>query len=361
MDSSKVIAFIENSFLHDLFLDSGVTDISYNGDAIFYQHNLYGRMKKDINIGESEVRDFLRQIAFLCEKQFSFQTPVLDVSAGKYRVNAVHHSIARKQDESVVNFSIRIASSEPRINDDGSFMPKEVQELFEVLLRSHCSMIIGGLTGSGKTELQKYLLRKIEDNQRIIIIDNILELDQVRVSTNLDINSWQVDERNPHANINALVRNALRSNPDWLIVAEARGAEMLEVLNSALTGHPIITTIHALDVYSLPHRIGRMVMMNDKKMDIEGILEDIRYHFHYYIYLKKESDKKTHEIKRYISSIGVLDEDGQMVEIYKRNNNKHIFKKIPKSRLALLDFDKTQSSFYKAFVTEVKYEKDISI
>lgn len=358
MDSSKIVAFIENSFIKSLLVDSSITDISYNGDSIFYQHNLNGRLKSDINVGENEVRDFLRQIAFLCEKQFSFQNPILDVSAGKYRINAVHHSIARKQDEPVVNFAIRIASSEPRITDENGFMPIELQELFKVLLHSHCSLIIGGITGSGKTEFQKYLLRKLEDNQRVIIIDNILELDQVRLSTNLDVNSWQVDDRNPGSNINALVRNALRSNPDWLIVAEARGAEMLEVLNSALTGHPIITTIHALDVVSLPNRIGRMVMMNDKKMDLEGIQEDIRYHFHYYVYLKKENDDQTHEIRRFISSIGVLDENGQMRVIYHRENNQHLYQKIPQNRLKLLSFSDKDTHFYNAFVKEDGYEKD---
>ena len=50
------------------------------------------------------------------------------------------------------------------------------------------------LTGSGKTEFQKYLLRKIPTNKRIILIDNVLELEQVREQTKLDLNTWKREE-----------------------------------------------------------------------------------------------------------------------------------------------------------------------
>ena len=78
--------------------------------------------------------------------------------------------------------------------------------------------------------------------------------------------------------------NCLRSNPDWLIVAEARGEEMLEVLNSSLTGHPIITTIHALDIYNMPNRMARMIMMNPQKLRFDDVYRDISHNLRFYIY-----------------------------------------------------------------------------
>ena len=39
------------------------------------------------------------------------------------------------------------------------------------------SVLIGGATSSGKTELQKYLINQLVNNERVIIIDTINELD----------------------------------------------------------------------------------------------------------------------------------------------------------------------------------------
>ena len=113
MDTLKGLIFIESSFLQDLLKDENITDISYNGSGIYYLHNLLGRKKSSILITENEAKDFIRQIANLSEKQFSLQNPKLDVSIGRYRINAIHPCIGRRNYGSCLNFSIRIASSKP--------------------------------------------------------------------------------------------------------------------------------------------------------------------------------------------------------------------------------------------------------
>ena len=130
-----------------------------------------------------------------------------------------------------------------------------------------------------------------------------MELDNISSINSLDINFWQINEFQESSSIQSLVKNALRSNPDWLIVAESRGSEMLDILNSSLTGHPIITTIHSLDIESMPSRMARMVMMNDKKMDFDDVLNDIYHNIKIYVHLKREIAENG-EVYRYISSIG---------------------------------------------------------
>jgi pilus assembly protein CpaF len=355
MDINKAITFIESSFLSPLLKDSDITDISFNGENIFYLHNLYGRKLADIKADVVEIKDFIRQIANLTDKQFSYQVPILDVSVGKYRLNAVHQSIGRIGKETSLTFSIRIASSLPRITDNNNFLCDELIALFEVLIKSGMSIVIGGLTGSGKTEFQKYLLRKIPENKRIILIDNILELEQIREQTKLDINTWQVDERNNNSSIQELVKNALRSNPDWLIVGEARGPEMIEVLNSAMTGHPIITTIHSIDALSMPSRMVRMVLMNDKKMSYEDTMKDILYHFRFYVYLVKEEDEKG-QIHRRILNLFYINENGEANYLYRWGKQGHIFQKIGQSMAKMLNFDESDQLFIKTFIKENHHE-----
>ena len=346
MDVNKTVSFLEESFLKDLLLDNKVTDITYNGEDIFYVHNDFGRLKSDIHINKQQAKDFIRQIANLSEKQFSYQNPKLDTSFGKYRFNAVHQSIARKNNEESTGFALRIASSSLRFNEDDSLDDK-VKELLQILIDSNVSIVIGGLTGSGKTELQKYLISLVKENTRTIVIDNILELDQFHVLNNLDLNIWQADEKREEASIQNLVRMALRSNPDWLIVAESRGKEMLDVLNSSLTGHPIITTIHAFDVQTMPQRMVRMVLMNEQKMSFEDVYADISYHMRFYIYLKR---KYNHHglVQRYISSISFLNRE-TMEEIYGSDGKNKQFNTLSKEALKMLDLSNASKSFLETF------------
>lgn len=347
MDTQRAVNFLEESFLRDLLTNPKVTDISYNGEDIFYVHNDYGRLKSDVTIERQAAKDFVRQIANLSEKQFSYQSPTLDVSLGRYRFNALHQSVCRRNNEENICFSIRIASSSLKFGE-GDSLSEELKELLKVLILSNVSIVIGGQTGSGKTELQKYLISLMKENTRTIVIDNILELDQFKTSQCLDLNIWQVDEKRAETSIENLVRNALRSNPDWLIVSESRGKEMLDVLNSSLTGHPIITTLHAFDINSMPNRMVRMVMMNEQKMSFKDVYNDISYHLRFYIYLKRKYASDGY-VKRYISSIAYLGKHG-METIYDSDGNIRKFALLTKEAIEMLDLSQASDLFKATFI-----------
>lgn len=314
---NKLINFIENSFLKPLLLDKEITDISYNGVNIFYVDNKLGRQKSKIKLSNNEALDFIRQIANFSEKQFSYTCPFLDVSIGRYRINAAHQSIVRVDDEKACSFSIRIGSKKNRINEDKSFLNKENEKFLLDSLNNEESLIIAGPTGCGKTELQKYLLSKLRENTRVIVIDNILELENVRSTDNLDLTSWQVSPNNPNGSINELIRNALRSNPDWLVIAEARAEEMNDVLNSVLTGHPIITTLHAKTIEEIPLRITRMVEMKSINQKHEDILKDVISCFKKYVFLNRKM-RKDGKVERYIEKIAEANKDGSLKLIYEK-------------------------------------------
>lgn len=322
-----------------LFEDPQITDISYNGRDVFYQHNDYGRRKSDIVITNLEVHDFLRHIANLGEKQFSFSEPLLDMSFGRFRLNAVHYSLGRNNDDKTPTFSIRIASSRVRINEKSDFMPQAIITLFDALIRHMQSIVIGGLTGTGKTELQKFLLSRLPIFSRVVIIDNIQELSYSAINSDVDLTCWQVNNYLPQTSFQELIRNALRSNPDWLIVAESRGKEMIDVLNSAMTGHPVITTIHARSAEAIANRMVRMVLMNGGETTYDEARSDIHEHFRYFAYLKKEI-REDGCIHRFLDSF--LEFDGAKNEfriIYRRIGSADCFQEPSEQTRAMLAKD----------------------
>ena len=159
--NDRLLSYFENSFLSPLLHDPEITDISYNGVSFFYVHNEKGRLKSKIKVDNEEVINFIRQIANYSERQFSYTIPQLDVSIGKYRLNAVHPSIVRVDNDKACSFALRIGSKETRIKPNSEFISAECEKFLIDCLDNEESIIIAGPTGSGKTELQKYLLSKL--------------------------------------------------------------------------------------------------------------------------------------------------------------------------------------------------------
>lgn len=311
-------AFLETSFLSNLLKKEGITDISYNGSEIFYVSNSLGRQKYEISVSDDDVSSFLRQLANLTEQQFSVQSPILDVSFGRYRLNAVNLSLARKANKKAYTFSLRVESSDCLIKKDSPFFDKESFQIVSDLLDKQESIVIGGKTSSGKTELEKWLLLNMGINSRVIVIDNVEELDMIE-NPLIDLSTWLVNENIKSASFSALIRNALRNNPDYIVIAESRGEEMLDALVSTMSGHPIITTIHAKDLESMPDRIARLAMLKGEKLLKDELKRDIAHHMPYYVYVEKACDQ-VGKISRYIKSIGKINETTMKMEmLYERS------------------------------------------
>ncbi|MCR5079090.1 MAG: Flp pilus assembly complex ATPase component TadA [Bacilli bacterium] len=317
---SRLLEFLENSFLSTLLACDSVTDISWNGESIFYLDNRYGRRKSDLEVTNEMVGDFLRQIANFSEKQFSYMEPVLDVSFGRYRMNASFLSVTRVNNRKAYSFSLRIASAGSAVEKADDFFPSNTKDLLLTALNNGDSIVIGGETGCGKTELQKFLLLHLPDYTRIVVIDNVQELELSRGNGNLDMTSWLVDEHNPRCTFSALIRNSLRNNPDYLLVAESRGEEMVDALNAVMSGHPLITTLHAKDISAIPHRMARMAMQAGRNLVYEELLADIYHHFSVVVYLKR-SVREDGTIFRRISEFGYLNEGSRTIDyVYKEDN-----------------------------------------
>lgn len=316
-NDEKLKQFLETSFISPLLEKEGITDISYNGEHIYYQCNKYGRRKAEIDVTQNEVASFLRQIANYSEKQFSFLDPILDVSFSRYRINATFLSLTRVRNKKTYSFSIRIAYEGSVLEKDDSFFKGTSKRILLNALKKKESIVIGGETGVGKTELQKYLLMRLEPSSRVIVIDNVEELEMVRADENLDLTSWVVDDRNKKASYSNLIKNGLRNNPDYLVLAESRGEEMLDALNCVMSGHPIITTMHAKDIKSMPYRMARMAMMGEKKLEMDDLLGDIYHHFSLFVYLKRELIDG--QVTRFIDSIARSNDKKKTLElVYER-------------------------------------------
>ena len=150
-------------------------------------------------------------------------------------------------------------------------LSRDVARLLQIAARSRVNILISGGTGSGKTTLLNAVSHYIDPDERIITVEDVVELrlQQPHVV--------QMETRPPNiegvgqVGPRELVRNALRMRPDRIIVGEVRGPEAFDMLQAMNTGHDgSMSTVHANSPRDALYRIENMVMMAKPQSSAEG-------------------------------------------------------------------------------------------
>ena len=158
--------------------------------------------------------------------------------------------------------------------------------------------MVAGETGSGKTELVKYLASNAKEDEKIISIEDTLELHLDKIFPHRDIVAMKTN--NIASYTEALVA-CMRQNPIWILLAEVRSAEaVMAVRNSISSGHHVISTIHADKASSIPMR---MYALLEGSQDIEQYLSSIHRYIQIGIYVKGYYSKALGRFQREIMEI----------------------------------------------------------
>lgn len=162
--------------------------------------------------------------------------------------------------------------------------------------RSRFNLLISGGTGSGKTTLLNALSKHINDDERIITIEDAAEL-------SLDQPHWvPLETRNESAegkgevSVRALVRNALRMRPDRIILGEVRGAEAFDMLQAMNTGHDgSLCTLHANTPEDALLRLTNMLQMGAERLSEQIIQAQIASAVDLVVQLERMRDGQRHQ------------------------------------------------------------------
>ena len=137
---------------------------------------------------------------------------------------------------------------------DSQFATQKMLDFLAICIRYGVSMVIAGATSSGKTTVLNSLLTQIPDNKRIFTIESgARELSLVRRDpetghvTNNVVHTLSRPSDNPAYEITQenLVVASLRFNPDIVCVGEMRDVECYSAVEASLTGHTVVSTVHA--------------------------------------------------------------------------------------------------------------------
>ncbi len=149
-------------------------------------------------------------------------------------------------------------------------------EFLRACVVARLNILITGGTSSGKTTMLNILSGYIPGNERIITIEDAVELQlQQRHVVRLETRPAGVDGRGA-VTTRDLVRNALRMRPDRIVVGEVRSGEALDMLQSMNTGHSgSLTTLHANTPRDAISRLETMTMMAGLELPLTAIRRQI--------------------------------------------------------------------------------------
>lgn len=317
------------------FIDiDDITDISYsNGGQIWLKTLSKGTFK----IERPTINNALiEKIAFQCSnvmgKTFNMAEPFLDAESTELRLNFVHDSIATNG----VAMVIRKTPAKIRLNKekllDEEYVTQELLEFLIKCVQGHCNIIVSGETGSGKTELVKYLASHTLENEKIITIEDTLELHLDRIFPHRDIVAMKT---NNIASYSEVLVTCMRQNPRWILLSEVRSAEaVMAVRNSISSGHNILSTIHADKATSIPMR---MYSLLETSQDIDQFVNSIHRYVHLGVHVRGYMSKEYGRFQREIMEVAEFyvdqDNNSKVNVIYRKGMDRKITLNNPSNHL----------------------------
>lgn len=330
MFNDAMFAQIDFGPLKELLENDDVTDISYsNGGQLWLKTLSRGifRVENDV------VNDaFMEKLAFQCSnvmgKTFNMAHPFLDAESAELRLNFVHDSIARNGIACVMRKTpAKIRLEKEKILAE-NYITLDVHDFLMKAIEGHCNIIVCGETGSGKTEFVKYLASHIKENEKVITIEDTLELHLDRIFPHRDIVAMKT---NNIASYSDVLVTCMRQNPKWILLSEVRSAEaVMAVRNSISSGHYILSTIHADKAESIPNRMYSLLETNQ---DIDQFLKSIYRYVQLGVYIRGYQDRVTKRFHREIASVVEFyvteDNEAKYNIIYKKLNDGHVVRQNP--------------------------------
>ena len=293
---------IVSDVLHELFgigtarrcccSDPSISDILVNRfDQVYVER--HGKLEptevtfKD----ERHLQQIIERIVSSIGRRIDESSPMVDARlADGSRVNAIIPPLAL--DGSVL--SIRRFRTDRLAADDlvgRESWTQPMREFLQAAVACRLNIIVSGGTGAGKTTLLNILSSFINDNERVVTIEDAAELRlRQRHVVRLETRPANIEGRGA-VRQRELVVNALRMRPDRIVVGEVRSEEALDMLQAMNTGHDgSLTTVHANSPRDALYRLDTMVAMANLNIPEKAIRQQIASAVNVVVQISRLSD-----------------------------------------------------------------------
>jgi pilus assembly protein CpaF len=284
-----------------LFLDEpGISEVMVNGPKSIFIERDGELIETDRTFDdETHLLRIINRIIHPLGRRVDTDNPMVDAHLPDgSRVHAVVPPIAVDGPYLTIRKFLQNRMSLDEIIHLGS-LTAHMAEFLKACVATRLNILISGGTSSGKTTMLNILSGLIPGNERIITIEDAVELQlKQRHVVRMETRPADIDG---HGEVftRDLVRNALRMRPDRIVVGEVRGGEALDMLQAMNTGHSgCLTTLHANTPRDAIARIETMAMMAGLDMPLMAIRKQIASAFNLIVHQARLTDgtRKTTQI-----------------------------------------------------------------
>jgi pilus assembly protein CpaF len=298
--------------LEELLADPAVEEVMVNGHERVYVERR-GRIERtDVRFpSETALRDAIERILTPLGRRVDELSPMVDARLEDgSRVHVVIPPLAVDGPTmSIRRFSA--ARPGPRELVGLGTLTEELHDQLAAAVGARRSIVVSGGTGSGKTTLLNALSAFIDEDERVITIEDAAELRLLQPHVvRLESRPANVEGRG-RVTIRELLRGALRMRPDRIVIGEVRGGEALDLLMALNTGHEgALSTVHANSPEDALRRVETLALMAGVGLPHEAIREQLGRGLDLVIHLARLSDGsrkvvEVAEVVRAAGSVGV--------------------------------------------------------
>jgi pilus assembly protein CpaF len=278
--------------MEQFFEDPQVSEIMINGpQQIFIEKEGKLILTEAHFESELQLRLALNHIINPFGRYVSYKHPTVDAHLKDgSRINAVIPPVA--QQGTCISIR-RFLKDKLAVQDliDKNALTQGMADFVAVCVAARLNVVVAGNTSSGKTTFLNILARAIPDHERIVTIEDSVELQMMQT------HKVSLEARPPDYNgegqvtIRDLVKNSLRMRPDRIIVGEIRGGEALDMLQAMNTGHDgSMTTVHSNSPRDTLSRLETMTLMAGFELPVLAIRKQISAAIDLIVYLTRFPD-----------------------------------------------------------------------
>ncbi len=276
----------------------GVTDVLVNGPRDVWVDRGAGLEQADVHV--PDVRALAVRLAASGGQRLDDASPAVDAALpGGVRLHAVLAPVAA--DGPVISLRVprRTAFTLEELVTSGSVAPP-VADVLRALVAGRANALVSGGTGTGKTTLLAALLGLAGHDERLVCVEEARELAPVHPHVVHLVARRANVEGAGEVDLAALVRHALRMRPDRVVLGEARGAEVREVLAALNTGHDgSWATVHANAASDVPARLAALGALAG--MSPDAVAAQAASALQAVVHLRRSGGR------RYVAQIGVVE------------------------------------------------------
>lgn len=257
--------------------DPSITEVMVNRfDQVYVERTGKLTLTDTKFASDDALRRVIERIVSKVGRRIDESSPLVDARlADGSRVNAIIPPLAVNGPALTIRKFGGDALTVDKLIAYGSLSP-EMAELLQACVLARMNIIVSGGTGTGKTTLLNALSSFIPASDRIVTIEDAVELQlQQDHVVRLESRPANIEGKGEVA-IRDLVRNSLRMRPDRIVVGEVRGGECLDMLQAMNTGHDgSLSTVHANSPRDAIARLETLVLMAGMDLPLRAVREQV--------------------------------------------------------------------------------------